>query len=93
MNDKTINVQDAFLNYTRKNKVPVTIFLVNGVKVVGLIVGFDTTGILLRKEGYTQLIYKHAVSTISPHGGIALFEGRQGTEEIKISEGNGSTED
>lgn len=88
MNDKIINVQDAFLNYTRKNKVPVTIFLVNGVKVVGLIAGFDSTGILLRKEGYTQLIYKHAVSTISPHGGIALFTERTESEEIKIPEAN-----
>ncbi|MBR1944442.1 MAG: RNA chaperone Hfq [Alphaproteobacteria bacterium] len=74
MNDKIINVQDAFLNYIRKNKIQVTIFLLNGVKMIGVISCFDQTAILLRKEGYTQLLYKHAISTILPHNSVTLFD-------------------
>ncbi len=74
MNEKIINVQDAFLNYIRKNKIQVTIFLLNGVKMMGIISCFDQTVVLLRKEGYTQLIYKHAISTILPHNSVTLFD-------------------
>ncbi len=74
MNEKIINVQDAFLNYIRKNKIQVTIFLLNGVKMIGIISCFDQTTLLLRKEGYTQLIYKHAISTILPHNSVTLFD-------------------
>lgn len=74
MNEKIINVQDAFLNYIRKNKIQVTIFLMNGVKMIGVISCFDQTSILLKKEGYTQLLYKHAVSTILPHNSVTLFD-------------------
>ena len=61
MNDRVINVQDAFLNYIRKNRIQVTIFLLNGVKMIGLVSSFDQSCVLLRKEGYTQLLY-HTVS-------------------------------
>ena len=74
MNEKIINVQDAFLNYIRKNKIQVTIFLMNGVKMIGIISCFDQTSILLKKEGYTQLLYKHAISTILPHNSVTLFD-------------------
>jgi host factor-I protein len=74
MLEKIINIQDAFLNYVRKNKVPVTIFLLNGVKLNGIISCFDKCSVVIKKEGYTQLIYKHAISTFSPHGAINLFE-------------------
>ncbi|MBO5443072.1 MAG: RNA chaperone Hfq [Alphaproteobacteria bacterium] len=60
------NVQDDFLNDIRKNKVSVTVFLVNGVKLQGLITWFDSFSLLLRRDGHTQLIYKHAISTIMP---------------------------
>lgn len=60
------NVQDDFLNNIRKNKIAVTVFLVNGVKLQGLITWFDSFSLLLRRDGHTQLIYKHAVSTIMP---------------------------
>ena len=60
------NVQDEFLNNLRKNKISVTVFLVNGVKLQGLITWFDSFSLLLRRDGHTQLIYKHAVSTIMP---------------------------
>lgn len=72
--ERIINVQDAFLNYVRRNKIQVTLFLMNGVKMIGFIVCFDQNTILVRKEGYAQLVYKHAVSTICPHSAVNLFE-------------------
>lgn len=74
MSEKIINIQDAFLNYMRKNKVPVTIFLLNGVKLTGIISCFDQSSIVIKREGYTQLLYKHAISTFSPHGAISVFD-------------------
>jgi len=64
--DKTQNLQDAFLNKLRKDHMTVTIFLVNGVKLQGIINWFDNYSILLRRDGHIQLVYKHAVSTIMP---------------------------
>ncbi len=74
MPEKIINIQDAFLNYMRKNKIPVTIFLLNGVKLNGVISCFDQSSIVVKREGYTQLVYKHAISTFSPHGAISVFD-------------------
>lgn len=64
------NIQDDFLNNLRKNKVSVTVFLVNGVKLQGLITWFDSFSLLLRRDGHTQLIYKHAISTIMPGSAV-----------------------
>ena len=74
MPEKVINIQDAFLNYMRKNKIPVTVFLLNGVKITGIISCFDQSTIVIKREGYTQLLYKHAISTFSPHGAISVFD-------------------
>ncbi len=60
------NLQDTFLNSVRKSKNPVTLFLVNGVKLQGIITWFDSFSVLLRREGTVQLVYKHAISTIMP---------------------------
>ena len=60
------NVQEDFLENIRKNKISVTVFLVNGVKLQGIITWLDSFSLLLRRDGHTQLIYKHAVSTIMP---------------------------
>ena len=68
------NVQDVFLNYIRKHKMPVTVFLVNGVKLQGIATWFDIFSILLRRDGHTQLVYKHAISTIMPSEPVKLFE-------------------
>jgi host factor-I protein len=68
-------LQDVFLNYLRKNKTPSTVFLVNGVKLQGIITWFDNFSLLLRREAHVQLVYKHAISTIMPNGPIQLFEG------------------
>ncbi len=65
-------VQDDFLNNIRNNKVSVTVFLVNGVKLQGLITWYDDNTLLLRRDGHTQLIYKHAVSTIMPGEAIDI---------------------
>ncbi len=72
MSDKNQNVQDVFLNFLRKNKTPVTIFLINGVKLQGLVSWFDNFSVLLRRDSHSQLIYKHAISTIMPANPINL---------------------
>jgi host factor-I protein len=73
--EKAQNVQDVFLNHVRKNKTPVTVFLVNGVKLQGIITWFDNFSVLLRRDGHTQLVYKHAISTVMPGAPIQLFDG------------------
>jgi host factor-I protein len=60
------NLQDAFLNLLRRNKTPVTMFLVKGVKLQGIVTWFDNFSVLLRRDGQSQLVYKHAISTIMP---------------------------
>ncbi len=60
------NLQDGFLNLLRKHKIPVTMFLVKGVKLQGIVTWFDNFSILLRRDGQSQLVYKHAISTIMP---------------------------
>jgi host factor-I protein len=60
------NLQDQFLNFLRKHKTPVTMFLVKGVKLQGIVTWFDNFSILLRRDGQSQLVYKHAISTVMP---------------------------
>ena len=74
---KNQNVQDVFLNHIRKHKTPVTVFLVNGVKLQGIITWFDTFSVLLRRDSHSQLVYKHAISTVMPSGPIQLFDQSQ----------------
>lgn len=64
--ERAQNLQDTFLNHVRKSKVPLTIFLVNGVKLQGVVTWFDNFCVLLRRDGHSQLVYKHAISTIMP---------------------------
>lgn len=73
--EKSQNVQDVFLNHVRKSKTPVTVFLINGVKLQGIITWFDNFSVLLRRDGHTQLVYKHAISTVMPGAPITLFDG------------------
>ena len=75
MTEKPQNLQDTFLNAVRKSKTSVTIYLVNGVKLQGNITWFDNFCVLLRRDGHSQLVYKHAISTIMPGHPITLFEG------------------
>ena len=74
MTDKKENLQDVFLNNVRKNKSPVTVFLVNGVKLQGIITWFDNFCILLRRDGHSQLVYKHAISTVMPVSPVQLWD-------------------
>ncbi|MBX7247746.1 MAG: RNA chaperone Hfq [Caulobacteraceae bacterium] len=73
-NDKKQNLQDTFLNSVRKSKTPLTIFLVNGVKLQGVVTWFDNFCVLLRRDGQSQLVYKHAISTIMPAQPVQLYE-------------------
>lgn len=72
--DKKQNLQDVFLNSVRKTKTPLTIFLVNGVKLQGIVTWFDNFCVLLRRDGLSQLVYKHAISTIMPAQPVQLFD-------------------
>jgi len=74
MSEKTHNLQDTFLNHVRRNKTNLTIFLVNGVKLQGVVTWFDNFCVLLRRDGHSQLVYKHAISTIMPAQPVQLFE-------------------
>jgi host factor-I protein len=74
MADKVNNLQDLFLNSLRRSKTPVTMFLVKGVKLQGIITWFDNFSVLLRRDGQAQLIYKHAISTIMPSQPIDLAD-------------------
>ena len=70
--EKAQSLQDTFLNHVRKNKISLTIFLVNGVKLQGIVSWFDNFCVLLRRDGHSQLVYKHAISTIMPGGPVNL---------------------
>jgi host factor-I protein len=70
---RSLSLQDHFLNSVRRSKLPVTIFLVKGVKLQGAVTWFDTFSLLLRREGASQLVYKHSISTIMPTGDLPDF--------------------
>ena len=79
--DKKQNLQDTFLNSVRKSKTPLTIYLVNGVKLQGVVTWFDNFCVLLRRDGQSQLVYKHAISTIMPAQPVQLYEQSPEDEE------------
>lgn len=71
---KLNNLQDTFLNAIRKSKIPTTVFLVNGVKLQGFVTWFDNFCLLLKRDGQSQLVYKHAISTVMPNQPVQLFD-------------------
>jgi host factor-I protein len=81
MADRVNNLQDLFLNSLRRSKTPVTMFLVKGVKLQGVVTWFDNFSLLLRRDGQAQLIYKHAISTIMPAQPFDLAEVEQSFAE------------
>lgn len=85
MPEKNQNVQDVFLNKIRKEKMTVTVFLVNGVKLQGVVTWFDNFSMLLRRDSHVQLIYKHAISTIMPGGPLKLYDEEQVEESSSES--------
>jgi host factor-I protein len=72
--ERQASLQDTFLNHVRKQKIPLTIFLMNGVKLQGIVTWFDNFCVLLRRDGHSQLVYKHAISTIMPAQPVNLME-------------------
>lgn len=86
MPDKPLSLQDHFLNSLRRSRTSVTIFLVKGVKLQGVITWFDAFSLLLRRDGVSQLIYKHAMSTIMPADAPADLDlsGFQGDRERQV---------
>ena len=72
--EKKQNLQDTFLNAVLKAKTPLTIFLINGVKLQGVVSWFDNFCVLLRRDGQSQLIFKSAISTIMPSQPVQLYE-------------------
>ena len=72
--ERQASLQDTFLNHVRKAKIPLTIFLVNGVKLQGIVTWFDNFCVLLRRDGHSQLVYKHAISTIMPGQPVHLMD-------------------
>ena len=72
--ERAQSLQDTFLNHVRKAMTPLTRFLVNGVKLQGVVTWFDNFCVLLRRDGHSQLVYKHAISTIMPGQPIQLTE-------------------
>ena len=83
MAEKQTSLQDLFLNALRKTKTPVTMFLVKGVKLQGIITWFDNFSVLLRRDGQSQLIYKHAISTVMPAHPLDLSEIEKGFDDKK----------
>lgn len=88
--EKSQSVQDVFLNTVRKNKTPLTVFLVNGVKLQGIISWYDNFSVLLRRDGHTQLVYKHAISTVMPGAPIQLFDPSKATDTQEPTETDNS---
>jgi host factor-I protein len=82
MAERAQNLQDLFLNTVRKQKISLTIFLVNGVKLTGVVTSFDNFCVLLRRDGHSQLVYKHAISTIMPSQPVNMNDG--GDEDRKV---------
>ena len=72
--EKSQNIQDVFLNTLRKKKIPVTVFLSNGVKLQGNITAFDNFSMLLRRGPQVQLVYKHTIATVVPSAPVTLHE-------------------
>ena len=77
---KTQNLQDSFLNQVRKDKLMVTMFLMNGFQMKGIIRGFDSFAVILDSDGKQQMIYKHAISTLIPPRPLDLTREGQGAD-------------
>lgn len=69
---KTQNLQDTFLNYIRRERIPVTLFLMNGFQLRGVVRSFDSFVVLIDADGRQQMIYKHAISTVAPARPVSL---------------------
>lgn len=77
MSNNLLNLQDAFLNQARRSKIPLTVFLTNGFQFKGIVKGFDQFVVVLECDGHQNMVYKHAISTISPMKFISIFNESQ----------------
>ncbi len=75
MSSDAKNLEQSFLDHVSKNNMPLTVFLVNGVKLQGAVTWVDETSLLLSRDGHSQLVYKHAISTIMPNSPVEITEG------------------
>jgi host factor-I protein len=80
MMNKTINIQDTFLNQLRKENIPVTVYLTNGFQIRGVIRAFDNFTIIIDSEGRQQMVYKHAISTFTPQRSVSLAQQENSAE-------------
>lgn len=80
--NKSINIQDTFLNQLRKDNIPVTVFLMNGFQIRGVIKAFDNFTIIIDSEGRQQMVYKHAISTFTPQRNVSLMQQDQGSSDL-----------
>lgn len=78
--NKSINIQDTFLNQLRKESIPVTVYLTNGFQIRGIIRAFDNFTIIIDSEGRQQMVYKHAISTFTPQRAVSLMQQQQESE-------------
>jgi host factor-I protein len=83
MSEKAPTVQDTFLGHLRERKTPVTIFLMNGIKLQGFIDWFDKFSVMLHRDGHSQLVYKSTISTIMPMMAVQLFDGDRSPQQTK----------
>jgi host factor-I protein len=81
MSEKTQTVQDVFLTHLRERKAPVTIFLMNGIKLQGTVDWFDKFSVVLRRDRHTQLVYKSTIATIAPMMAVQLFDGDRAPQQ------------
>lgn len=75
MSKQTINLQDVFLNQVRKERIPIIVYLTNGIELRGTVKGFDSFTVVVEAEGMQQLVYKHAISNICPVNAVNLIFG------------------
>ncbi|GBG11906.1 RNA chaperone Hfq [Paenibacillus sp. MY03] len=80
--NKSINIQDTFLNQLRKDNIPVTVFLMNGFQIRGVIKAFDNFTIIIDSEGRQQMVYKHAISTFVPQRNVSLMQQDNSQSEV-----------
>ncbi len=80
--NKSINIQDTFLNQLRKDNIPVTVFLMNGFQIRGVIKAFDNFTIIIDSEGRQQMVYKHAISTFTPQRNVSLMQQDSGGSSV-----------
>jgi len=82
MSKNQLNLQDAFLNQVRKERIPVTIYLVNGFQIKGMVKGFDNFTVIIELEGKQQMVYKHAISTVAPVRQVNILSMEQKTDDL-----------